>query len=183
MYGYGPILPKWLKMEVASLLAVQKTGAPHLKFNVPMAALRMSFAMAPNLKQIVDFSPWYGDSEFGEHVFEVGAISYGADGVFRLSLASADSVQAELIFQAPLATRIVQEGSLMDYWNSGFIVRNHNLFVATRSQFLSWLEHSSSGVHSVDRVRHYAIFTDDVCVEVLSSEAPKIHLNCPADSA
>ena len=133
-----------------------------------------------NRTTIVEFLPWYADGALAECSFDVGSIAYGTDGAFKLELLASGTcetkVHAELVFESPLAIRIVQEGSLMDYWSSGFVVRGHNVFVTANSQFLDWLEHSSSGVHSVDRVKHFAVFTDDVCVEVLSSEVPVVHM-------
>jgi len=133
-----------------------------------------------NRSDMIEFLPWYADGTLPDCSFEVGAIAYGTDGAFKLELRASGAcetkVQAELVFESPLAVRIVQEGSLMDYWNGGFVVRGHNVFVTASSQFLDWLEHSSSGVHSVDRVRHFAVFTDDVCVEVLSSDVPTVYM-------
>jgi hypothetical protein len=124
----------------------------------------------------IAFLPWFGVEKLPECSYDIGSISYGLDGAFKLELLAADTaVNLELFFETPLAIRITQEGSLMDYWNSGFVVQRHNVFVTASSQFLDWLEHSSSGVHSVDRVKHFAVFTDDVCVEVLSTDDPVVH--------
>lgn len=121
----------------------------------------------------IAFLPWLG---IEENFYDIGFISYGLDGAFKLELLASDTGgNLDLSFETPLAIRITQEGSLMDYWNGGFIVQRHNVFVATNSQFLDWLEHSSSGVHSVGRVKHFAVFTDDVCVEVLSTDDPVVH--------
>lgn len=129
---------------------------------------------------MISFQPWYADGALTRNRFEVGAVAYGADGALRIELQSPATCEAKirlaLVFESPLATRIVQEGSLMDYWNSGFVVGEHNVFIAANSQFLDWLEHSSSGVHSADRVRHFAVLSDDICVEVLSAEAPKVRV-------
>lgn len=131
-----------------------------------------------NQSDMIEFLPWYADGTLPECRFEVGEIAYGTDGAFKIELRASGAcekkVHAELVFESPLAIRIAQEGSLMDYWNGGFVVQGHNVFVTTSSQFLEWLEHSSSGVHSVNRVRHFAVFTDDVCVEVLSSDVPTV---------
>ncbi len=123
----------------------------------------------------VEFYPWFCDGNLPEGDYDVGSIAYLVDGACRLELHASGAAQPlVLIFDAPLAIRVVQEGSLMDYWNSGFSVLGHNVFCAGNSEFLSWLERSSGGVHSVDRVKHYAVFTDDICVEVLSTAVPFI---------
>ena len=125
----------------------------------------------------VNFMPWFAEGKLSSCSFDIGEIAYGTDGAFRLTLRGESGgvvTQAELAFHAPLAIRIVGEGSLMDYWNAGFVVRDHNVFVADDSAFLQWLENSSSGVHKAGPVKHYAVFSDDICVEVLSREAPEV---------
>jgi hypothetical protein len=42
------------------------------------------------------------------------------------------------------------------------------------SSFLRWLEGSSGGVFTEREMTHYAIFTDDTCMEVLSIDAPLV---------
>jgi hypothetical protein len=123
------------------------------------------------------FLPWHGNGELVECIYEVGVISYGTDGLFKFKLIALDKTKTdfEIIFEAPLAIRIVQEGSLMDYWNSEFMVKGHNIFIAAASQLLNWLEHSSSGAHLVADIKHIAVFTDDVCIEILSRDFPLVH--------
>jgi hypothetical protein len=126
---------------------------------------------------MVEFSAWYADGKLTANSFNIGPVTYGTSGNLKLELSAVvnDIKQKKaLVFHAPLAVRIVSEGSLMDYWNSGFVVRTHNVFISSNSEFLNWLEHSSSGVHAADSVKHYAIFTDDICVEILSREAPEV---------
>ncbi len=150
---------------------------PLLKSKSPVDAQLMSSdraPKAPNLQPMsIAFIPWFGVQELPECSYDIGSISYGVTGAFKIELLAPNAAKkVELSFETPLAIRITQEGSLMEYWNSGFEVHGHNVFIAARSQLLDWFEHSSSGVHSVDRVKHFAIFTDDVCVEVLSTDDP-----------
>ena len=128
------------------------------------------------------FVPWYGEGQLPVGLFDVGNIAYGTDGCLRVELVLGQvgaahvvsARQLSLVFSAPLAVRIVQEGSLLEYWNNGVLVRDHNVLFTHTSKLIEWLEASSSGVHASDRVTHYAVFTDDVCIEVLSSVAPLI---------
>lgn len=132
-----------------------------------------------NRLEVNAFTEWHPQGVPGSRSFDVGPVKYGTDGVFRIELleqGKSGEGRAELAFEAPLAIRIVGEGSLMSYWKSGFAVHGHSLFVASKSEFLSWLESSSSGVHGADRVKHYAVFSDDACVEVLSADSPSFIL-------
>lgn len=128
---------------------------------------------------MVKFVPWFAEGKLPKCCFELGVIEYETNGMFKLELRTSNVCEtkfhAHLVFEAPLAIRITQEGSLMEYWNSGFAAKEHGVFVAKSSQFMEWLEHSSSGVHSADQVKHFAVFSDDVCVEVLSSIEPIVH--------
>jgi hypothetical protein len=126
-----------------------------------------------------DFVPWRLSGMASDIDYQVGAVTFGTTGDLLIELISrgcnaAEKTNPVLVFHAPLATRIVQEGSLMEYWNAGFRVKGHNIFTCKKSKFLDWLEFSSSGVHSLDRTKHFAIFTDDICIEVLSSEEPTV---------
>src|SRR5688572_18395619 len=151
----------------------QRMVARHSKCNDLMAALQTNFDMVQNPESldptpIADFSPWLAANLPSSSPFDVGDVIYGRDGALSIELRTLGekALVARWVFQAPLAVRIAGEGSLTDYWRSGFKVANYNLFVARRSQFIAWLDKSSSGVHSADRVTHFAVFSDDVCVEV-----------------
>jgi hypothetical protein len=125
------------------------------------------------------FREWYPNA--GEkHVFDVGAIVHGVDGSLRISLRDvSDSAPNVLIFMAPLAVRVVCEGSLMPYWEEGVIVSEHSIFMGIETEFLEWLERSSGGVHPAQSTLHFAIFSDDICIEVLSAAYPSLVLDLP----
>lgn len=125
---------------------------------------------------MTNFSEWHPTGLPDSDSFDIGLVVYGLDGTLRIDLLRQldKRLAATVVFQAPLATRTASEGSLLEYWRTGFAVHKANLFVSRESELLAWLERSSDGVHSRDRVTHYAIFSDDLCVEVLSSDAPHI---------
>jgi len=101
-------------------------------------------------------------------------ITHHPDGSCVIQLVSADAKTSvgAVRFESPLATRVTDQGNLGDYWSSGIRITGYNLFVAEKSDFLDWLERSSSGVHRSREVKHYAIFTEDICVEILSRAVP-----------
>ncbi|MNT15234.1 hypothetical protein D3C72_1502760 [compost metagenome] len=103
----------------------------------------------------------------------MGEVRYSIDGSLTVDLFDNTGRKAWiLMFATPLTVRIAQEGSLQEYWESGVVVPGHNLMRATSSSLLTWLENSSGGVHSSGNMAHYAVFSDDVCVEVLSRVVP-----------
>lgn len=138
----------------------------------------MERSKSDSIVNLHEFKEWHPEGMEGDHCFDVGEIHYGLDGKLSVNLKDMNSqIKWQFAFLSPLAIRIVGEGSLMDYWNSGLVVKRHNVLVASSSPFLEWLEKSSSGAHSVGRVIHYAIFSDDVCLEILSSEEPVLSIS------
>ncbi len=122
-----------------------------------------------------DFEEWRPDGMDGDHSWDVGEVRYSIDGSMAIDLFENAGKKAwVLMFATPLTVRIAQEGSLHEYWESGVVVVRHNLMRATSSSLLTWLENSSGGVHSSRHVVHYAVFSDDVCVEVLSRAVPSL---------
>lgn len=122
-----------------------------------------------------NFEEWKPDGMDRDHSWNVGEVRYSIDGSLAVDLFESTGRKAwVLIFATPLTVRITQEGSLQEYWESGVVVVRHNLMRATSSSLLTWLENSSGGVHSSDNMAHYAVFSDDVCVEVLSRVVPSL---------
>ncbi len=122
-----------------------------------------------------NFEEWRPDEMDGDHSWDVGEIRYSIDGSLAVDLFENAGKKAwVLMFATPLTVRITQEGSLHEYWESGVVVVRHNLMRATSSSLLTWLENSSGGVNSSGHVAHYAVFSDDVCVEVLSRAVPSL---------
>lgn len=127
-----------------------------------------------------NFEEWRPDGIDKHYSWNVGEVRYSIDGSLTVDLFEHTGRKAWiLMFATPLTVRITQEGSLQEYWESGVVVAGHNLMRATSSSLLTWLENSSGGVHSSDNMAHYAVFSDDVCVEVLSRVVPSL---MPADA-
>ncbi len=51
---------------------------------------------------------------------------------------------------------------------------NEWLYEVKNSQYLKWLEEESGGLYTRDMVRHFAFYTQQEIIEVLSSSPPKI---------
>jgi hypothetical protein len=125
----------------------------------------------------IDFLPWNADGALPECRYRIGAIEHRADGPLWVELHRPDAsgqVQVQLVFEAPLAVRVVHEASLLEYWNDGVVIGGHNVLITRTSKFLDWLEQSSGGVHRAPQVKHFAVLSDDVCLEVLSIEEPAL---------
>lgn len=125
--------------------------------------------------EIEEPAPWHSPHLDPQISFDLGEITYGRDGSLRVELMSPEGGRT-LLFDTPLAVRIVGEGSLMNYWRSGLRITGYNVIEAKRSELMRWLEESSSGVHSLDRTRHFAVFSDDLCIEVVTTAPPTVLL-------
>lgn len=105
--------------------------------------------------------------------FGLGTICSALDGSCTVQVTGhGGKVVGTLRFEVPLAVRVISEGSLLAYWNAGIRVKGSQLLRASSSEFLDWLAWSSGGVHQPPEVAHYALISDDVCVEVLSRVHP-----------
>jgi len=112
--------------------------------------------------EVPNFSEWFGDGSLTTGRYDIGTVTYSTDGAVVLEIRSATSGPWKaLVFGTSLAVRMVQEGSLMEYWRNGLKIVEHNVLVATASSFLNWLEQSSSGVHPAGELKHYAVLSDD----------------------
>jgi len=124
---------------------------------------------------IATFEEWRPPGVLGEHTFDVGEVRYSVKGCLIVDLYEGGGRRAwVLVFETPLTVRISNEGSLLEYWRSGVVVRRHNLMRAATSSLLTWLERSSDGVHALGTMMHYAVFSEDVCIEVLARVAPTL---------
>lgn len=122
-----------------------------------------------------NFEEWRPPGTNGDHSWDVGEVRYSIDGSLAVDLFEDAGQRAwVLVFETPLTVRITQEGSLQEYWESGLVVGRHNLMRATCSSLLTWLENSSVGVHALEQMMHYAVFSDDVCIEVLTRVVPAL---------
>ncbi|WP_409461107.1 hypothetical protein ACK1O1_05865 [Stenotrophomonas maltophilia] len=127
-----------------------------------------------------NFEAWRPEGMNGSCAWNVGEVRYLIDGSLAVDLFNSAGQRAwGLVFETPLTVRITQAGSLQEYWESGLVVRGHNLMRATRSSLLTWLENSSGGVHVSGQMVHYAVFSDDACVEVISRVAPSLVPSSP----
>ena len=47
-------------------------------------------------------------------------------------------------------------------------------FIVRDSEFVKWFLRENLGTYPPDNVVHYAIYTEDACVDVITSSAPKV---------
>lgn len=78
-----------------------------------------------------------------------------------------------LCFEDFVAYRNVNESFRNRLWNSKAIVAD-SLLMVENSRWLKWLNEESGGVVGEFDVSHYAIYTDDDCIDVLSRVPPQV---------
>ena len=77
-----------------------------------------------------------------------------------------------LHFDNYLAYRTANEGDLLKTIGPDMV--GATLFIVEHSEFLDWFIDQTLGVRSADPIQHYAIYTPDNCVDVLSLTPPNV---------
>lgn len=104
-------------------------------------------------------------------------LHYDCEG-FRLLLKSVGD-QARMLritFDPVLVYRGIDEGDLIfyecfdDYEKDGM----WSFFIVRHSDYLDWFHHASQGMYEDRDVVHYAIYTSNECLDILSAYPPKV---------
>lgn len=77
-----------------------------------------------------------------------------------------------LNFDNFLAYRRADEGDLLKTIGPSMV--GATLFIVAHSEFLDWFIDQTLGVRESDPIQHYAIYTPDTCVDILSLSPPKV---------
>ncbi len=101
------------------------------------------------------------------------------DKGLRLLLKSSDDPNQKLlqiIFESPLVYRNIDEGNLIFY---NRIDEEDNLgrwgfFTINASDYLEWFHHVSQNIHKNEKITHYAIYTIEDCLDILSNFPPSV---------
>lgn len=94
---------------------------------------------------------------------------------FRLLLkggAEQDKV-LRITFDPALSYRNTDEGDLLKTINTQNF-GGWSLYVVSNSDYLRWFSEESHGVHEGEDIIHYAIYTPNDCLDILSSYPPKV---------
>lgn len=78
-----------------------------------------------------------------------------------------------ITFNPPLSYRNTDEGDLLKSINEQDL-GGWSLYVVSSSDYLAWFSDQSCGIHEPDDVVHYAIYTPNDCVDVLSAHSPTV---------
>jgi len=125
------------------------------------------------VKEAEEFSEWFDEKKILKDAFyEIAEAQYGRDWSFNLNLNSAKYGFFCLKFTSPISIRINKEANLQSYWRNGVKIKQHNVLIAHKSEFISWISSMSDGIYDMEKMLHFAVFSDDICVEVLSIIEP-----------
>lgn len=117
---------------------------------------------------------WEPDPLIPHHV-EITAIRDDDDGLV-VSLADEASRKpvAQLVFRTFVAYRNINESFRTKTWASLPAGQSTGLFKLENSSWLKWLQAESSGVLDEFQVSHYAIYTNDDCLDIISHTPPTV---------
>ena len=93
---------------------------------------------------------------------------------FRLLLKGEGEQQKMLriMFDPALAYRNTDESDLLRTIGKG--LGEWSLFTVEHSDYLAWFNKESHGIHESENIVHYAIYTPNDCLDVLSIYPPKV---------
>jgi len=78
----------------------------------------------------------------------------------------------QIVFDMPLVYRNLDEGDYLQTIGPG--VNGWSLFVVHNSEYLAWFNNESQGIHEKQNVIHYAIYTPNDCIDILSAYPPEV---------
>jgi hypothetical protein len=105
----------------------------------------------------------------------VTAICDGDEGL-AITLADGKSRRpvAKLVFQDFLAYRSISESFRLKTWARAGDREGGSLMRVQNSMWVKWLQEESQGVLEEFEVVHYAIYTNDDCIDVVSRTPPLV---------
>lgn len=93
---------------------------------------------------------------------------------FRLLLKGyEDQRMLRITFDPALSYRNTDEGDLLKTINQQDL-SGWSLYTVSDSDYLAWFTEESHGIHESDDVVHYAIYTPNDCLDVLSAFPPRV---------
>lgn len=97
---------------------------------------------------------------------------------FRLLLKGTGD-QAKMLritFDPVLAYRGIDEGDLISYerLDEDDQLGRWGFFIVGSSSYIEWFHRTSQGVHEEESIMHYAIYTPNDCLDILSSYPPEV---------
>ncbi len=124
--------------------------------------------------KINNFTKWEPLPEISSHLTCEG-LHDDYEG-FRILLKGTepDSLTLRITFDPALAYRNVDEGDLLQTISEIKSPGESSLFIVKNSSWKKWFNEESSGLHNDDDIIHYAIYTADDCIDVLSAFAPNV---------
>ncbi len=125
-------------------------------------------------KNIINVWPQLGD--YPKRMF-VEAIHDDWEG-FRIILADVEfKTRIRIAFINKLSYRNTDEGFLLQLWETAEEKKLGNTFyLISNSTYIDFFNEMSYGIHKDKDIKHYAIYSDADCIDVLSIAEPVINL-------
>jgi hypothetical protein len=120
------------------------------------------------------FKRWHPDETIPLRV-QITSIRDEADGL-RVVVASevTNSPLVTLVFEDFVGYRNVNESFRSRTWQSQDFRGSSSLLIVEGSRWLGWLREESGGVLDAFELTHYAIYTNDDCIDVAARKAPVV---------
>ncbi len=103
---------------------------------------------------------------------------YQIDGnlILRLKGSDEEGDILEVVFDAALVYRNIDEGDLLFYnrLDEEDNFETWGFFIIEDSDYLAWFELTSQGIYKGKVINHYAIYTPNDCLDILSVYPPQV---------
>lgn len=115
---------------------------------------------------------WHQLDGYPEQMY-VKSLEDNSDGLKVFLHNITNTINISIVFPEVLSYRNTDESYLLKLWDSyeeGIL--KGSFFMYTDSDFISYFNEMTYGLHKELAIKHYAIFTDSDCIEVLSVKEP-----------
>lgn len=119
----------------------------------------------------MSFRDWTPADNFPRKVF-VESVTDNRDGLHVVLGTHRHAKKMHLTFESYIAYRNMNETNRLRTW-SQVDMRNHSSFMTiNNSTWIDWLVNESEGLLELINLVHYAIYTDDDCIDVVAPSSP-----------
>lgn len=107
--------------------------------------------------------------------YEISEVHFDSKGLIIFLHENEITANICVRFSDFLSYNVSEESYLLKLWgNLSHKKAKDTFYLIENSTYLSFFNEMSLGVYETDNIGHYSIYTDNICIDVLSRSYPKI---------